>query len=228
MTGQMIDFKGNGQTFQGYFSQGAAKAPGILVIQEWWGLVDQIKEVADRFASAGYTAFAPDLYHGKKTTSPDEAGKMFMALNIAEAEKILAGAIDTLSSHPACSSKTVGVIGFCMGGQLSLYAACANPNKVSACVDFYGVHPNVNPQIDQLKAPVLGIFAELDGFVNADVVSTLSAKLKAAGKHHEFHTYPGVNHAFFNRTNAGFNQAAADDAWKRTLEFFSTHLRQGA
>lgn len=227
MNGQMIDFKGNGETFQGYLSQAAAKAPGILVIQEWWGLVDHIKDVADRFAAAGYTAFAPDFFHGKKTTSPDEAGKMFMALNIAEAEKILAGAIDTLLVHPACSGKTVGVIGFCMGGQLSLYAACANPYKVSACVDFYGVHPRVNPQIEQLKAPVLGIFAELDGSVNADTVAALSSKLKAAGKHHEFHTYPGVNHAFFNKTGVNFNQAAADDAWKRTLGFFSANLPQG-
>lgn len=224
MNGKMIDFKGNGQSYDGYISAGEGKAPGVIVIQEWWGLVDHIKQVADRIAAAGYVAFAPDLYHGKKTTSPDEAGKMFMALNIAEAEKIMAGAIDTLLAHPSCSSKTVGVVGFCMGGQLSLYAACANPDKVSACVDFYGVHPNVKPQIERLKAPVLGIFAELDKSVNAAAVSALSASLKAAEKQHELHTYPGVDHAFFNTTGANFNRQAADDAWKRTLEFLGKHL----
>lgn len=225
MSGQMIDFKGNGQTFQGYFARGANEAPGILVIQEWWGLVDHIKDVCDRFAKEGFSALAPDLYHGEKTTSPDEAGRMFMALNIAEAEKVLQGAIDCLLSDPSCSSASAGVIGFCMGGQLSLYAACKNPDRISACVDFYGVHPNVHPPLENLKAPVLGIFAEKDASVNPQVVGKLDAQLKKLGKNYEFHTYQGRNHAFFNDTNkANYNQQDAADAWRKTLQFFRKHV----
>lgn len=224
MSGQMIEFQANGQSFQGYLASGAAKAPGIIVIQEWWGLVDHIKNVCDRFVNEGFTALAPDFYHGKKTTSPDEAGKMFMALNIAEAEKILRGAIDTLLAQPSCSSKTAGVVGFCMGGQLSLYAAASNPDKVSACVDFYGVHPNVHPPFENLKAPVLGIFGEKDGGVNPKVVAELSAKLKQLGKQHDFHTYAGREHAFFNDTRPVYHAADAADAWRRTVEFFRKNV----
>src|SRR5688500_16188064 len=111
----MMDFASNGEIFQGYLSTPNQRAPGIIVIQEWWGLMDHIKAVCDRFAAEGFIALAPDLYKGTQTKSPDEAGKLLMALNIQEMEKIFRGAIDTLLSNSLCSSKTVGVVGFCMG-----------------------------------------------------------------------------------------------------------------
>lgn len=225
MTKEMITFKGNGQTYSGYFSA-EKNGPGVIVIQEWWGLVDHIRDVCDRFAKEGFVALAPDFYNGKKTTSPDEAGKLFMALNIAEAGKILKGAIDDLLARPECSSKTVGTVGFCMGGQLSMYAAAANPDHVSACVNFYGIHPNVNPPFQDMKAPLQGHFAENDKSVNAKAVAALHSKLESHGKQHEFHVYPGTDHAFFNDARKEVHKPhAADLAWKRTIEFLRKHVK---
>src|SRR5688500_3687060 len=161
--GEMIEFPANGRTGTGYLARAdASGAPGVIVIQEWWGLVGHIKDVADRLAAAGFTALAPDLYHGVTTTEPDEAGKLLMALNIPETAKDLRGAIRHLRQ---LTSKPVGTVGFCMGGALSLYAACENPDDVAACVDFYGGHPAVQYNLAALKAPVLGLFAERDDFV---------------------------------------------------------------
>ena len=145
MAGTMVEFPGNGSVCKGYLrNPQGGKGLGIVVIQEWWGLVDHIKEVADRFAREGFVALAPDLYHGKSTRSPDEAGKLFMALNIGQAERDLRGAIQYLLSLEETVGSQVGTVGFCMGGQLSLYAACANA-VVGACVDYYGIHPHVHP-----------------------------------------------------------------------------------
>jgi carboxymethylenebutenolidase len=194
------------------------------VIQEWWGLVDHIKNVADRFAHQGFVALAPDLYHGKTTRSPDEAGKLFMALKIDRAEKDLRGAIQFVLEQKKVTGGKIGTVGFCMGGQLSLYAACANAS-VGACVDFYGIHPNVHPNIAGLQAPVLGFFAEKDGSVTPDAARKLEAQLKSAGKQAEFHIYPGVSHAFFNDTRAEVYSAIyAKQSWERMLIFFREHL----
>jgi carboxymethylenebutenolidase len=196
----------------------------VVVIQEWWGLVPHIKNVADRFAGAGFLALAPDLYHGKATTSPDEAGKLMMAMNIDQAEKELAGAVTHLKSHEMNSSGKVGTVGFCMGGALSLYAASKNLD-VSACVIFYGGHPKVQPDLPALEAQVLGLYAENDGFVTVASVQDLERKLKGLGKDCKFHIYPGVDHGFFNDERPQvYNKAAADDAWKRTIDFFRKHL----
>lgn len=225
MAGQMVKFQGNGQTYEGYLAIPQGKGPGVIVIQEWWGLVDHIKSVADRFAAEGFAALAPDLFHGEKATSPDEAGKLFMALNIEEAEKILRGALDRLLSDPSCSTKTAGIIGFCMGGQLALYEGSANPEKVSAVIDFYGIHPKVQPPFEKLKAPVLGIFAENDKSVNPNVVQELSRKLKQLGKQHDFHTYQGRDHAFFNDVRPNYHAADAADAWQKSLSFLREHVK---
>ncbi len=139
----------------------------VFVIQEWWVLVFFIKDASDRFAAEGFVALAPDLYHGKTTTSPDEAGKLMMALRIDEAEQDLAGALDHLLAHPATATNRVGTVGFCMGGALSLYAATKNPH-VGACVVFYGIHPNVKPDLPNLQSPVLGLYAERDGFATPE------------------------------------------------------------
>jgi carboxymethylenebutenolidase len=222
--GKMVQFPSNGGSTSGYLATpSSGTGPGVLVIQEWWGLVDHIKRVCDRFAAEGFSALAPDMYHGKTATEPDDAGKLFMALNIAQAEKDLRGAAKLLAEHS--STPKIGVVGFCMGGQLALFAATLNAT-VGACVDFYGVHPNVKPDYSKLSGPVLGLFAEKDGFVTPQTARDLDAAIKKAGKQSEIHIYPGVDHAFFNDDNtAAYNKPAAEDAWKRTLNFFKANLK---
>ena len=224
MKGQMIQFADGGDTYQGYLAPAASgKGPGIIVIQEWWGLVPHIKDVADRFAEAGFTALAPDFYQGKTADEPDEAGSLMMALHIGETERLLSIAINTLLANSATTGEKVGVIGFCMGGQLSLFAACCNPS-IGACVDFYGIHPNVQPALRALNGPVLGIFAETDAYAGPDQVHALAEELTLLGKPHEFITYPGTQHAFFNDVRPAYNKDAADDAWTRVVKFFSENL----
>jgi carboxymethylenebutenolidase len=224
MPGKMVDFPSNGGTSAGYLATPqAGKGPGVLVIQEWWGLVRHIKNVCDRFAAEGFAALAPDMYHGKTADEPDGAGKLFMALNIAQAEKDLRGAGTLLAQHS--STAKVGAVGFCMGGQLALFAGTLNPN-VGAVVDFYGIHPNVKPDYGKLSGPVLGLFAERDGFVTPQTAREVDAAIKKAGKSSEIHIYPNVDHAFFNDERAdAYNKAAADDAWRRTLAFFRQHVK---
>jgi carboxymethylenebutenolidase len=222
--GERITYRANGHTTPAYLAKSRTPGPAIVVIQEWWGLVPHIESIADRFADAGFVALAPDLYHGEQARSPDQAGKLMMALRIEEAAKDLAGAIDRVASEPGVTSKQVGTVGFCMGGALSLFAACRN-SEVGACVVFYGGHPNVKPDLAALKAPVLGIYAGKDGFVSPAVVSELDRQLTTLGKRHEFHTYPNADHAFFNDTRKEvFDVAAAADAWEKTVTFFTREL----
>jgi carboxymethylenebutenolidase len=223
MAGRMVEFPSNGRTTHGYLAAPASgKGPGILVLQEWWGLVGHIKAVCDRFAAEGFSALAPDLYHGKVASEPNGAEKLFMALNIAHAEKDLAGAAKYLAGHS--STAKLGAVGFCMGGQLALFAGCIDPS-IGAVVDFYGIHPNVKPDYGRLGGPVLGLFAEKDAFVTPATAREVEAAIKKAGKPVEVHIYPGVDHAFFNdeRPDA-YNKAAADDAWRRTLAHFRANL----
>jgi len=224
LKGAVIEFPANGRKVRGYLSKPESGAgPGVLVIQEWWGLVEHIKNIADRFAASGYVALAPDLYHGEATKSPDEAGKLMMALNIGEAEKDLRGASTYLLSQS--SAKKLGVVGFCMGGQLALFAASKN-EAIGACVDFYGIHPNVEPDYANVKGPVLGLFAEKDAYVSPEVVQKLEAVLKQGGIETDFTIYPGVDHGFFNDTRKEVHDvAAAADAWNRVQAFFGKHLR---
>ncbi len=222
--GDRISFKTNGSTTPGYLARPAGRGPGVIVIQEWWGLVPHIEQIADRCAEAGFVALAPDLFHGQSTTSPDQAGKMMMALRVDQAERDLAGAIDYLASQPEVSSKKIGTVGFCMGGALSLFAASKNP-EVGACVVFYGGHPNIKPDLAALEAPVLGIYAGKDGFVTPQAVKVLDEELTRLGKRHVFHTYPDADHAFFNDHRPEvYDAAAAADAWKRTLAFLRSEL----
>jgi carboxymethylenebutenolidase len=224
MPGKMVEFPTNGHTTQGYLATPASgKGPGVIVIQEWWGLVPHIKNVADRFAAAGFSALAPDMYHGKTASEPDGAGKLFMALNIEQAEKDLRGATKYLKDHS--STAKTGVVGFCMGGQLALFAATLDPS-IGACVNFYGIHPNVKPDYRKLAGPVLGLYAEKDGFVTPDVAKGVDKAIKDAGKSSEIHIYPGVDHGFFNDDRPDVHdKAAADDAWNRTLTLFRQHVK---
>jgi carboxymethylenebutenolidase len=223
--GEMVEFPSNGGNTSGYLSiPEKGNGPGVVVIQEWWGLVDHIKEVCDRFAAEGFVALAPDLYDGKTTKSPDEAGKLMMAMRIDEAEKDLSGAVQYLSTHDATMGEKVGVVGFCMGGALSLYTATKNSN-VGACVVFYGGHPKVKPDLPNLHAPVLGLFAEKDGFVTPASVLELEKQLTELGKHVDVVIYPGTDHAFFNDARPEvYDAQAANDAWLRTIKFLRENL----
>ena len=223
--GEMVQFASNGGKTDGYLSiPQSGSGPAVVVIQEWWGLVDHIKDVCDRFAAEGFVALAPDLYHGKSTKSPDEAGKLMMALRIDEAEKDLSGAVNYLFQQSFTTSDSVGVVGFCMGGALSLYTATKNVD-VGACVVFYGGHPNVKPDLPKLYAPMLGLYAERDGFVTPALARELESKLRALGKPVEVHIYPETDHAFFNDTRPEvYNAEAAADAWRRTVEFLRKSL----
>ena len=223
--GAMVEFAANGRTTGGYLATPASgSGPGVVVIQEWWGLVPHVKDVADRFAGEGFVALAPDLYHGRSTTSPDEAGKLMMALEIDRAERDLRGAIEFLLARDDVAAERVGTVGFCMGGQLSLFAACANPS-VGACVDFYGIHPNVTPDLAGLEAPVLGFFAERDGFVTPEAARKLESDLRAAGKDVEITIFEGADHAFFNDSRPDVYHAGyAAECWSRMVAFYRRHL----
>jgi carboxymethylenebutenolidase len=223
--GERMAFKTNGASTQGYLARPAKPGPGVIVIQEWWGLVPHIERVADRLASEGFVALAPDLYHGQTTKSPDEAGKLMMSLRVDEAARDLSAAIDHLAALPEVTGKKVGTIGFCMGGALSLFAATKNP-EVGACVVFYGGHPNIKPDLPALRAPVLGIYAGKDAFVNPQVVAELDRQLTDLGKPHTFQTYAEANHAFFNDERPEvYDPAAAKDAWAKTLAFLRRELQ---
>ncbi|MFY9223791.1 MAG: alpha/beta fold hydrolase [Blastocatellia bacterium] len=223
--GEMVQIPYNGSSTTGYLAvPTSGQGPAVVVLQEWWGLVPHIKDVADRFAAAGYVALAPDLYHGESTTSPDQAGKLMMSLKIDEATKELSATIDFLLNHSAVTPKKIGTVGFCMGGQLSLYAASKNEN-VNACVVFYGIHPNFEPDLPNIKAAVLGLYAELDAFVSVESVNKLAENLKNLGKTADIHIYPNVDHGFFNDTRPVYNQTVAEDAWQRVLNLYQQHLQ---
>lgn len=227
MAGSMVEFASNGGTARGYLAvPESGSGPGVVVIQEWWGLVDHIQDVADRFADEGFVALAPDLYHGEAATEPDDAGKLMMALQVDQAAKDLRGAVSHLLQQPQTSSATVGVVGFCMGGQLALYAATVSPDQVGAVADFYGIHPNVKPDLSKLKAPVLGIFAENDDYAPPAAVRALEGQIKDQGVETDFTVYEGEDHGFFNDTRPEVHsQSAAKDAWERTLAWFRRHVK---
>ncbi len=222
--GEMVEFQSNGETGSGYLATAASgSGPGVIVLQEWWGLVDHIKEVADRFAGEGFVALAPDMYHGETADSPDDAKRLMMSLNIDRAEKDLRGSIEYLLSLDQTQGDQVGTVGFCMGGQLSLYAACAN-SQVGACVNYYGIHPDVQPDIGNLEAPVLGFFGENDAKVSPEVVRELEERLTQAGKQVEFHIYPGADHAFFNDGRPRYKEKEAKESWDRMIQFYRANL----
>lgn len=224
MTSRMVEFKANGRTANGYLSLPDKPGPGLLVIQEWWGLVDHIKDLADRFAREGFVALAPDLYHGDMTKSPDKAGKMLMALNIGEAAKDMRGAAKYLLGLDEVQPKKVGAMGFCMGGQLALFAATEFPQQISAGVDFYGIHPNAQIDPAKLEVPILAHFARRDQTVPEETARGLIESIESAGGSIEAHFYD-ADHAFFNDTRPEvYDRDAASLAWTRTLEFLRRNL----
>ena len=223
--GEMVRYPANGHSTSGYLSlPPGGRGPGLLVIQEWWGLVDHIKDVADRFALAGFVALAPDFYDGQSTTSPDAATKLFMALNIDRAAADLRGSAAYLLARPDVSSGRVGALGFCMGGQLALYAGTEFPDQFGAVVDFYGIHPSVPVDPTRLQVPVLGHFGVRDTSVPVAKVDALANAVRTAGGTFEVNFYE-ADHAFFNDTRAPvYDRDAAILAWERTVRFLFVYL----
>jgi carboxymethylenebutenolidase len=223
--GRDLEFESGGERVPGYLAvPGTGRGPGVLVIQEWWGLVDHVRDVCDRFAREGLVALAPDLYRGERTHDPDEASRLMMGLEIPRAARDLEGAVAALLAEPAVTGPRVGAVGFCMGGQLALYAATRDP-RIGAVVDFYGIHPKVTLHLSGLRAAVLGIFAERDAFVPPEAARKLEADLHAAGRRARCEVYPGVDHAFFNDARPDvYDAAAAARAWAETLAFLRAEL----
>ena len=201
----------------------AAKAPGVVVMQEWWGLVPHIKDVADRFAAAGYLALAPDLYHGKTTTEPDEAGKMMMSMKMDEAAKDMAGAFDFLKSHDACTGK-IGSVGFCLGGGLSLYLATLRP--VDACVIYYGALPGVQPDLAKINGAVLGHYAENDGWATpgGGRRARRSRSATPASRSSSTSTPAPSTPSSTTRAPRCTTPPRRSTSWERTLAFYKKHL----
>ncbi len=224
--GQIIEFPSNGTSASGYLASPVEKvAPGVVVIQEWWGLVDHIKDVCDRFAANGFYALAPDLYHGKATTEPDEAGKAMMAMELSRAAKDMSGAVSELVKRSGGSS--VGVVGFCMGGALALVLAADRPDAVSAVSPFYGVisWPSPGPDLEKISAAIQGHYAELDDSASPEASRALEARLREMGKDVEFFIYPGTHHAFFNDTRSEvYDSQSAKQAWDRLIPFLREHV----
>jgi carboxymethylenebutenolidase len=223
MAGQMVTFPSNGQTAEGYLALPASgRGAGLIVIQEWWGLVPHIKDVADRFAAAGYLALAPDLYHGTTTKEPDEAGKLMMSMKMDVAAKDLSGAYDFLKSHEACTGK-VGDVGFCMGGGLALVLATIKP--LDACVVYYGATVGPPPDLSTFSGALLGHYAENDEWASPAKGHELETQIRALGKHAQIYEYDGADHAFFNDTRPeAYNKGAAELSWERTLGFLKHNL----
>lgn len=218
--GQRVEFPSNGHDCQGYR---AGKGPAVVVIQEWWGLVPHIEDIVERFTKEGFLAIAPDLFHGKTTKSPDEAGKMTMELDADRAETEISGAGKYLLSLPECTSTTYGVVGFCMGGALAQYTATKDPN-VGATASFYGGFKKLHFAWENVRGPMLLIYAGNDKSVQPS--PDLEKQLKAMGKDVDVVVYPGANHAFFNDTRPEvYNAEAARDGWKRTLDLFRKNVR---
>jgi carboxymethylenebutenolidase len=228
--GSMITFsRPDGKEVQGYLArpQKLEGAPAVVVIQEWWGLNDQIRGVADRYAQCGYLALVPDLFRGTTTVEEVEANHLLDGLDFGDAAgQDVRGAVQYLKQH----AERVGVTGYCMGGALTLLALCQAP-EVSAAVVWYGFPPLDYIDASKIKVPVLGHWATQDAFFPAETVDTLETKLTDAKVDVEFHRYL-AHHAFANETAVGpgrisrtqFDPVWSQQAWDRTLTFFGRTL----
>jgi carboxymethylenebutenolidase len=228
--GDMVEFASNGGTARGYLALPASgRGPGVIVVQEWWGLVPQIKRTADRLAENGFVAFAPDLYHGDiaEHTEMDKASKLMQTLPMDRAARDMVGAVDYLLAHDGVEGGKVGVVGFCMGGMLTLVLAALAGDKIGAAAPFYGAPLGDGaPDWSNLSAPVRGHFAENDDFFAPAPVRALEAELKGMGKDVQFDIHPGTGHAFANEENPLGTHApdTADKCWTATLAFLHDKL----
>ncbi len=231
MKDMMVQYPGDGVTVRAYLvgQQGKVKRPAIIVVQEWWGLNDHIKDVGRRFAQEGYVAIVPDLYSRLgnpvvPNSNPDQAGKLMSALKQEDGLKDLQATIAYLKTVPEVDAGRIGVTGFCMGGSYALMLPCVSPD-IKAAVPFYGQVPSPDTPLQQLAGPVLYIYGEEDGWITKADVQRLANALTKYNKPGEVKTYPGAPHAFFNDTRKDvYKPAEAKDAWARAVAFFKQHL----
>jgi len=225
--GERVTFPSNGGSSEGYLARPpSGSGPGVVVIQEWWGLVGHVTSVADRFATRGFVALAPDLFHGVTTGEPDEAMQLMMGLAMDQAAKDIAGAARYLAGLPECAG-AVGAVGFCMGGSLALWSA-ALTDEVRAAIGFYPAVPWERMQPDWTryagKAAVIHC-SEADGTSAADGIQAARKAIEAAGGEVTLYDYPGTGHAFFNDDRPEvYDPGASALAWARTLECLRTRL----
>ena len=228
--GEMISYRSNGGTSEGYLAVPRVAAetavPGVIVIQEWWGLVGHITAVADRLAAAGFLALAPDLYHGRTASEPDEAQKMLMGLAMNQAAKDIAGAAAYLATRPE-GSGAVGAVGFCMGGSLALWAGTLSQH-ITAVVGYYPGIPweRMQPSWQNYSGKAALIHADEDeGGASAPGIQQARQLISDAGGDVTVHDYAGTGHAFFNDDRPEvYDEAAATLSWDRTLTFLHDKL----
>ncbi len=221
--GEMVSFPSNGETAEGYLAVPPGGAgPGVVVIQEWWGLVPHIRDVVDRFAGEGFVALAPDLFHGAKTTEPDEATRLMMGLAMDRAGRDIAGAASYLAGRPETIGTGVGSVGFCLGGSLALWSATLS-DDVRAVVGFYPALPweKMSPTWSRYDGKVALIHTdEHEGGSQGEGVQQARQAIETAGGEVTLYDYPGTDHAFFNDHRPEvYNAEAAATAWRRTVEF---------
>jgi len=223
-----VEFQANGGTANGYLAEPeSGKGPGLVVLQEWWGVDDHIRDVCDRFAKEGFFALAPDFFRGETTDQPDEAQQKMMAMSMDQAEKDMRGAVNYLAEHEGVEGG-IGAVGFCLGGGLAVWTASVNP-KVAAVSSFYYVMPHGKPDFSQIKGPVQGHFGTADDFVSVDDAKALEREIRdASGAEVSFEFYEGAGHAFFaDHDRLGtYQEEHSNSAWEKTLDFFRRHLKK--
>jgi carboxymethylenebutenolidase len=224
---QNVTFPSNGGTAHGYLAvPEGGHGPGLIVIQEWWGLTDHIADVSNRFAREGFVVLAPDLFGGRTTHDEEEAGNLMGQLDPAKAVQELSGAVDYLLAQPSVTTDAVGVVGFCMGGGFVLHLAARAGEKVGAAVVFYGFIQG--DDFSGIRAPVQAHFGEQDQMIPADQARAGLENIRTqAGVPVEVFFYP-AGHAFHNDENliGTYDEDAAKTAWHRTLEFLRATLAQ--
>ena len=217
-----VTFSSTAGNASGHLAKPGAERPGVVVLQEWWGLVPHIRDVAGRFAAQGYTALAPDLYHGKSTVDAEEAHHMMQGLDWGRAAQEIAGAVRHLREVERVTR--VGVAGFCMGGALTMVAAAQG--GIDAYAAFYGLPPKGTAPLDRIEAPGLLFFGDKETFFSIPDAKAFAEAQRKRGREAEVIVYPGADHAFFNNERPDvYNAHAANDAWRRTLDLFGRVLR---
>lgn len=226
---QTITFPSNGGSAHGYLAlPDTGSGPGVIVIQEWWGLTDHVRSVADRFAAEGFVALAPDLYGGRTAHDGARAARMMEQLPIGQAARDLSGAADHLLALDAVTSPSVGAVGFCMGGGFVLLLAAVAGERIGAAVPYYGVRGFTAGDAPKVSAPVLGHFASEDGWATPEEARGLRQALLDAGVDADIRIYEGAGHAFFNDENhsGNYDRELAERTWEDTVEFLREHLWQ--
>jgi carboxymethylenebutenolidase len=227
---ETISFPSNGSDASGYLVRpDGGSGPGVLVIQEWWGLDSGIKEMANRLGNAGFVALAPDLYHGELAAHDemDKANELMNSMPPDRAARDMSGAIDYLAGLDGVTGSGIGVVGFCMGGMLSFLIAAARPDKVVAVAPFYGFPPpEMEPDWSKLTATIRGHMAEHDDFFTPEGAKALEAKLHGMGKDVSLTIHPGTGHAFMAPHNAlgTLNEEVASVIWPQVVEFLHDKL----